>query len=540
VRCALYARVSSEEQAERYGLSSQLRELRELAHRRGYAIVHEFVDDGWSGATLDRPQLTTLRSMVRARGVDVVLAHASDRLARDLGDLLVLRVEFRQAAARLEYVSHAPDDTPEGELREQMLGAIAQYERAKIRERTSRGRREQARQGRRPGGRAPFGYRLDPEAPSRLAIDEQEATWVRRMFAWAAEGASLHEIARRLDAQGCRTKRGRAWDRASLRMVLCSELYIGRGYYNRRLSRTGHRERPAVEWIAFPVPAIVPQALWDRAQHERHRNVALRSGRPGRCYVLKGLLVCGTCGRRLQGTKWGKKLLYRCGGRCGLTRSLPALDAAVWNAIAAVLRDPARLEQTARRSRLAVDARRVDAQTELAELRDAARRVELGRQRLLDLFVDGRLERAQYDRRARPLEAEAARLRTELVRVEGVIAAGVAESARQAAVVRYCRLMARGLDRLDDHGRQAWLRRLGLRIVVYADRLEIRYVLLPSEIVGHDITRPPTTMPRNSISMGSSSASRFAAAVWTSSSYRSATRASITSSVPVASPAATI
>ena len=175
LRCALYARVSTDEQAERYGLSSQLTELRALADRRGYAVVGEFIDDGWSGATLDRPRLTALRTLVRARGTDVILAHASDRLARDLGDLLVLRVEIRQAAARIEYVSHSPDETPEGELREQMLGAIAQYERAKIRERTSRGRREQARQGRRPGGRAPFGYLLDPQAPSRLTIDEREA-----------------------------------------------------------------------------------------------------------------------------------------------------------------------------------------------------------------------------------------------------------------------------------------------------------------------------------------------------------------------------
>src|SRR5262249_48109392 len=112
-RCALYGRVSTTDQVEKYGLSSQMTELRALAARRGYTIIGEFLDDGWSGATLERPKLTALRAVVRQRGVDVILAHASDRLARDLGDLLLLRVELRQASVALEYVTHAPDETPE-------------------------------------------------------------------------------------------------------------------------------------------------------------------------------------------------------------------------------------------------------------------------------------------------------------------------------------------------------------------------------------------------------------------------------------------
>jgi site-specific DNA recombinase len=61
MRAALYARVSTEEQAERYGLASQVTELRVLAQRKGYEIAIELTDDGVSGATLDRPALTRLR-----------------------------------------------------------------------------------------------------------------------------------------------------------------------------------------------------------------------------------------------------------------------------------------------------------------------------------------------------------------------------------------------------------------------------------------------------------------------------------------------
>src|SRR5262245_46701220 len=106
----LYARVSTDEQADHgYGLQSQLRELRALAKERGYTIGAEYVDDGWSGALLDRPKLDALRQVIRDRGADVVLAHAPDRLARDLMHLLVLRNEMRKAGVKLEYSSYTPD-----------------------------------------------------------------------------------------------------------------------------------------------------------------------------------------------------------------------------------------------------------------------------------------------------------------------------------------------------------------------------------------------------------------------------------------------
>ena len=86
MRAALYARVSTEDQAEKYGLSSQLTELRELAAKKSFTVPEgaEFVDDGYSGATLHRPALDRLREAVRARAFDVVLVHDPDRLSRKL------------------------------------------------------------------------------------------------------------------------------------------------------------------------------------------------------------------------------------------------------------------------------------------------------------------------------------------------------------------------------------------------------------------------------------------------------------------------
>src|SRR5262245_36354713 len=113
-RCALYRRVSTESQAERYGLTSQLTDIPALAIRTGYAIVGDFADDGVSGTILERPQPAALRALVRGRAGDVVLAHTSDRLSRELGHLLLLLDEFRRAGVGIEYVSHTPEDSAEG------------------------------------------------------------------------------------------------------------------------------------------------------------------------------------------------------------------------------------------------------------------------------------------------------------------------------------------------------------------------------------------------------------------------------------------
>src|SRR5215467_3871048 len=164
---ALYGRVSTEEQAEKFGLASQLTELRALAAQRGYAVAPdgEYLDDGYTGAELDRPALTRLRDAAHARLFHVVLVHDPDRLSRNLGHLLLLEEEFEKAGVRLEFLTTPREDTPEGQLLLHVKGAVAQYERSKTRERTLRGKREKARRGLIPAGQNPFGYRQDPHVP---------------------------------------------------------------------------------------------------------------------------------------------------------------------------------------------------------------------------------------------------------------------------------------------------------------------------------------------------------------------------------------
>ncbi len=125
---------------------------RKRGGERGYAIVHDgahdaFSDDGYSGGDLNRPALERLRQAVREGRADLVLVFDPDRLSRSLADLLVLADEFERAGVRLEFIAQEVDASPEGRLFFSIRGAVAEFEKAKIRERMVRGKREKARQG---------------------------------------------------------------------------------------------------------------------------------------------------------------------------------------------------------------------------------------------------------------------------------------------------------------------------------------------------------------------------------------------------------
>jgi len=160
---ALYARVSSQRQADELTIRSQVAALRQRIEQEGLAVEDElvFLDEGYSGSTLVRPALERLRDLVHFGGVDRVYVHSPDRLARKYLYQMLLLEEFQRHAVQVVFLNHDPkDQSAESELLLQVQGMIAEYERAKILERTRRGRRFSARQGKVSAlGHAPYGYR---------------------------------------------------------------------------------------------------------------------------------------------------------------------------------------------------------------------------------------------------------------------------------------------------------------------------------------------------------------------------------------------
>ena len=144
---AIYARVSTTQQAEHgYSLETQIEACKKKAVELGATSIKEYVDDGYSGAYLERPALDSLRDALSAKLHDCVIIYDTDRLARDTMLLLLITEEIEKTAT-LVYVNSEYSKTPEGQLFYEIRGSFAKYERIKLQDRFNRGRRGKLKSG---------------------------------------------------------------------------------------------------------------------------------------------------------------------------------------------------------------------------------------------------------------------------------------------------------------------------------------------------------------------------------------------------------
>jgi len=227
-----YLRVSTDAQAsaDRYGLESQRSDIETYAKAYGFEIGLWFVDAGISGATLDRPGLSDLLSSSLSHSFTAVITAKMDRVARDLMAQLWIEKELLKAGVEIISVAEpfrSQDAT--NRLFRQIIGAFAEFEKARITDRLSGGRIAKARQGGYAGGRAPMGYGALRGSHTLTVAPEQAAT-VRQVFALRSTGKTLRSVASELNAMGAKTHEGKLWHASQVRRVL-DLAFLYRGGY---------------------------------------------------------------------------------------------------------------------------------------------------------------------------------------------------------------------------------------------------------------------------------------------------------------------
>lgn len=377
-RAAIYCRVSTRAQEDNTSLKTQEIACRQYAAEHGYHLDDEHIyHETHTGAELwERPRLTVLRQVIRARSVDVIIFYAVDRLSRDQVHIAILVDECARAGVALRFVTEQFDHSPVGKFILSAKSFAAEVEREKIRERTTRGIRARLDAGKlRPSNRPLFGYHwrdagTEPRQQKvAYVVDEPTAQIVRRIFVEYVEGQSLRKIAEGLTRDSIKTPTGKTdrWCATTVHYLLVHRAYIGDGramvYHHEKVPGRKSPKmtiRPEAEQVRLPegtVPPLVDEATFAAAQARLVTNKERMGGRPSRdpeAAILRGGYArCGYCGRALsvrwqsQSQKRTPKAFYSCNtgardrhGCPSFTMLSEGLDAAVWTRVETILTHP--------------------------------------------------------------------------------------------------------------------------------------------------------------------------------------------------------
>jgi site-specific DNA recombinase len=514
---ALYLRVSTGRQQQKQTIEQQFTRLQaEVQQHPDWQLPekHIYRDDGYSGASLNRPGLDRLREQAAMAAFELVLMTAPDRLARKYVHQVLLMDELEGVGCRVEFLERPiKDEDPHDQLLLQIRGAVAEYERNLIVERMRRGRQAKLRSGTLlPWTFAPYGYILDTERPrdsSRVQIDPVKAEVVKQIFDWYTDPrqvVSLYWVAKQLSVDGIPTPRGYVrWNVATIHGILRNPAYAGTAYSGRTrtaptrqrhsaLKSVGpglaHRPTSPEDWIAITVPAIISQETFQLAQNRLNQNKQFaRRNNTAYEYLLRALVSCGQCQLACTGRasasghiyyvcKGRTEALRRAKGEQCIARFIPAtqLDELVWQDLCHILTDPTCITYELERAQAgewlpqALQARRQTLNKAMAQL-------QRQQARLLEVYLAEVINRDEFERKRHELTQTHSGLEQQLRQLEAQAQKQIDLAALAVGIQDFCQRVQPTMDTLNFAQRRQLVELLIDRIVVTDGSVEIRYVI---------------------------------------------------------------
>ena len=524
MQVAVYVRVSTQNQAQQQTIEQQLERLRTHIEAENWDLPDQYIfrDDGYSGATLNRPGLDRLRDLAASAAFDRVLLTSPDRLARKYVHQALLIEELEQKGCQVEFLDRHMTQDPHDQLLLQIRGAVAEYERTLITERMRRGRLSKFRAGvLLPWTRPPYGYRLHPERPrdpQGVRIEPAEAAIVAEIYAqYLQDGIGLIKVAKYLAAQGIPSPTGKKrWGLATLRGMLTNPAYTGRVYAGRTHSRPPKTRRsathpighphdslvpaPQQEWILVAdIPAIVKQEQFDLVQAKLVRNQSFASRHnTAHPYLLRALVSCGLCqlacfGRTAPNGKYG---YYICSGKAKPvqnrrdekcpSRFIPAqqLDELVWQDLCDLITHPQAIAQAMARA-LSGHWLPQELQARQENLRRGRASLEQQLNRLTEAYLATVIPLAEYQRRRQELEQRSLALENQIQQLLSQVQRQKELAGLVSKIEDFCQRIQVALATATFEQRRQLVELLVDRVVVINGDVEIRYAIPTSQNSEH-------------------------------------------------------
>ncbi len=282
-KAALYIRVSTDAQAEEgYSIDAQKEMLAAYCTSKGIKEYEYYIDGGFTGSNIERPEMQRLVEDVKKNKIDAVVVYKLDRLSRSQKDTLYLIEDvFNMHKAEFVSLNESLDtSTPMGRAMLGIMSAFAQLERETIRERTRMGMKERVKSGLwMGGGRIPFGYDYDRNLG--ILVKNEDSKTVETIYELYLQGHSAQKIA---DMVGLK------YDKLAMQ-ILARKTNTGVICYNGVEYKGKHEPLVSLETY---------EKVMDMMKERSARRITTSE------HLLQGLLVCGKCGAKMHYKKWGK------------------------------------------------------------------------------------------------------------------------------------------------------------------------------------------------------------------------------------------
>jgi len=504
----IYARVSTEEQAKKYSLSSQLEECRKYADSYEYTVVAEFAE-AFSGEILDRPRLSEVFGLCQNTKVDVLIVYDIDRLARNTAHHAIIEMQLEKCSTEIEYVlGEYNSKSPEANLSKSIKRAISEYENMQRRERVTRGKNAKVRAGKvMTAARPPYGYSYHA---GELFINPEEAEVVRRIFRLMVEGETATNIARILHEDGVLTRGDKVanfvkmngvsiWNPSTIKNILNNETYTGAWHFGKTMRTKVNGKSKSIkksksEWVKVEVPAIIEREQFESAGKALRGNKILAKRNVKWEYLLRGMINC-SCGAVCRCSRSRRKkefLFYQCTVTSGTYWRKPCserfyvgaqkIEQIVWEKVMNVIFDPDYLRFQIEKQRISAEAGLSGAREQFEAVKLAITDTERKLGILIDQMLDGDFPKEIIEERKRLLSSKLRQLQAEKDKLEFVLSEASITPEQEDLLNQLIKNIKHGVDKASFEHKQKLLQMLKIRVVALdKKRIKISGILPISE-----------------------------------------------------------
>ena len=298
MKAVIYARYSSDNQREE-SIEGQVRECIAFAERKGYTVIHTYIDRALSGTRADnRPEFQQMISDSTLREFQYVIVWKIDRFSRDKFDSVKYKYALKSSGVSVISATEPIDGSPEGQMMESVFEGISVYYIKDLAQKTSRGMTENTIKGKFNGGTLTFGYTIDEN--HHFQLDPVNAPIVLDVFTRYSEGETIRSIIDDINSK--MSNNGRKFTYHFLNWMLNNRRYLGEYKFQDTVNNEA-------------IPPIISQELFDKCQHRlnvnKHKAGSFKKNKEK--YLLTGKIFCGICGATISGISGtGKcKSIYR-------------------------------------------------------------------------------------------------------------------------------------------------------------------------------------------------------------------------------------